>query len=159
MLFCTQCASSSTLVPILSIASTTGTSVPSLHFRALQKERKKKHPRTNDPICTLKKFCTVRVTTPELHARIDLHKRRDGVQSARDALHLRRPDVGQRGGRVAVQRGQRDVVKVDQTQSRDARAREHDGGPAADAAAADDDDARFAHARDALFAEEGVVPG
>ena len=60
---------------------------------------------------------------------------------------------------MAVQGGERDVVKVDKAQSRDARPREHDGGPAADAAAADDDDGRFAHARDALFAEEGVVPG
>jgi len=60
---------------------------------------------------------------------------------------------------VAVQGGERDVVEIDEAEPRDARAREHDSGPAADAAAADYDDRRFAHARDALFAQEGIVSG
>jgi hypothetical protein len=59
---------------------------------------------------------------------------------------------------VAVQRGQRDVVEVDQAQFRDARAREHDGRPAPHAATTDDDDRGGAHARDAVLAEEGIVP-
>ena len=59
---------------------------------------------------------------------------------------------------MAVQRRQRDVVKVDEAQFPDARARQHDRRPAAHAAAADDDDAGGAHARDAVFAEEGIVP-
>ena len=59
---------------------------------------------------------------------------------------------------MAVQRGQRDVVKVDEAQFRDARAGEHDGRPAPHTATADDDDRSGAHARDAVLAEEGIVP-
>src|SRR5579863_831337 len=89
MLFCTQCASSSTLVPILSIAS--GKPIPTHQFLSSPDHQKKK--RTNDPVCTLEELRAVRVTAPKFHAGVDLHKRRDGAQSARDALHLGRPDV------------------------------------------------------------------
>jgi hypothetical protein len=58
---------------------------------------------------------------------------------------------------MAVQGGEGDVVKVDEAQPRYARAREHDRRPTPDSPAADNDDGRRAHARDALLAEEGIV--
>jgi hypothetical protein len=60
---------------------------------------------------------------------------------------------------VTIEGGKGDIVKVDETQMGDAGAGQHDRCPTANAAAADDHDGGFAHARDALLAEEGIVSG
>jgi hypothetical protein len=62
------------------------------------------------------------------------------VQCTRNAQYLWRTNVREGGGSMAIKRGERDIVKVDETESRDARAREHDSHPTADATAADDYD-------------------
>ena len=71
--------------------------------------------------------------------------------------HLRAADVLARGHRMPVERGQRDLVKVNEAQARDARPGQHVRGVRPDAADADDAHVRALDVRLAVPLEELLV--
>jgi hypothetical protein len=74
--------------------------------------------RTYDPICSLQQPFRI-LLPPDRHTRVHLHPGCNLLQSFLNALHFRRADIGVSSGRMSVERGERDVVEVNQPDIRD----------------------------------------
>lgn len=130
---------------------------------------------TNDPIGVFEQVSAL-LLPPQVDAGVDFYPSGYLLQSAFDAADFWGAYISQRGGCVAVERGQSHVVKVyesylgnttllfvRQRECRvhwtcpDLRSDEHDSCPAAYSSTPDDDDGAIANFRHALVSEESII--